>query len=170
MLTRPGCTWCCTASCWCAWVGLLGKTKQVAAAPVAAAPLLPARLRVPGAVLLGQAEIWLPKGVRQPATYRDAGPALDPAVSCCWPCSPCSTACSPEPPCRLGRDLPCAASSRGETGGQHPGGHPDDRPAARQVAALPVQRPGAMTAVLMLVFRTPSSAWWRVSSSPPTAC
>lgn len=29
---------------------------------------------------------------------------------------------------------------------------------------------GAMTAVLMLVFKDPSWAWWRGSSSPPTAC
>lgn len=29
---------------------------------------------------------------------------------------------------------------------------------------------GAMTAVLMLVFKDPSWGWWRGSSSPPTAC
>ena len=116
-------------------VGLLGKTKQMWLPPQLQQRLFYRLAFVfQGAVLLGQAEIWLPKASESLALIELLAQlwillflllALFALLDCLLSLSRHT---------RLGRDLPCAASSRGETGGQHPGGHPDDRPAARQVA------------------------------------
>ena len=115
----------------------------VAAAPVAAAALLPARLGTARGRAARSGGDLAAQGIRQPAAYRDAGPALDPAVPAACPVRPARLPAVGEPlyPARTG-PAPARHLPGGETGGQHTGRHPDDSPAARQVAALPVQRPG----------------------------
>ena len=115
----------------------------VAAAPAAAAPVLPARPGVAGGRAARSGGDLAAQGIRQPAAYRDAGPALDPAVPAACPVCPARLSAVGESlyPARTG-PAPARHLPGSETGGQHPGRHPDDRPAARQVAALPVQRPG----------------------------
>ncbi|MNH10190.1 hypothetical protein D3C79_696620 [compost metagenome] len=116
---------------------------DVAATPAATAAVLPARPGAAGGRAARSGRDLAAQGLGQPATDRDAGPALDPAVPAARAVCPARLPARPEPshPFVAGY-APARHLPGSETGGQHPGGHPDDRPAARQVTAVPVQRSG----------------------------